>query len=144
MNKSNQGSVFGGMLLIAGCCIGAGMLGLPILLGICGFFPSLFLLFVSWIFMTFTGLVLIEINGWFHSQVNIISMAKESLGFYGSILSWVLYLFLFYSLGVAYIVGGGKIFYSFLPFFGSEVVAILFFVLIFSFLVTLGTKIVDF
>ena len=38
-----EGSVIGGILLIAGSCIGAGMLGLPILTGLVGFFPSLIL-----------------------------------------------------------------------------------------------------
>ena len=36
-----EGSVFGGMLLIAGSCIGSGMLGIPIVTGVAGFFPSL-------------------------------------------------------------------------------------------------------
>ncbi|NGX44712.1 MAG: hypothetical protein K1060chlam3_00887, partial [Candidatus Anoxychlamydiales bacterium] len=39
--KFQPGSVLGGMLLIAGSCIGAGMLGLPVLLGLTGFFPSI-------------------------------------------------------------------------------------------------------
>ncbi|MFA6119426.1 MAG: aromatic amino acid transport family protein [Parachlamydiales bacterium] len=142
--KLIPGSIFGGMLLIAGCCIGAGMLGLPILLGLCGFMPSMLLLFASWIFMTFTGLLLVEINGWFYEQVNIISMSKKALGPIGQAISWILYLSLFYSLGVAYISGGGKIFFSFFPFFGSSVLAIIFFVAIFASLVFLGTKIVDF
>jgi tyrosine-specific transport protein len=43
MNK--PGSIFGGVLLIAGSCIGAGMLGLPIITGIAGFFPSLLMFF---------------------------------------------------------------------------------------------------
>ena len=38
-----KGSVIGGMLLITGSCVGAGMLGLPIVTGLVGFFPSLIL-----------------------------------------------------------------------------------------------------
>lgn len=44
MNEK-RGSVLGGMLLIAGSCIGAGMLGLPIVTGLSGFFPSLAMFF---------------------------------------------------------------------------------------------------
>ena len=44
MNEKS-GSVLGGMLLIAGSCIGAGMLGLPILTGLSGLMPSLFMFF---------------------------------------------------------------------------------------------------
>ena len=89
-----QGSVLGGILLIGGCCIGAGMLGIPIVLGLCGFFPSLLLLMAAWIFMTFTGLLLVEINGWFSKRVNFISMVGRFLGNFGKIISWFLYLFL--------------------------------------------------
>lgn len=105
MKKENifTGKVFGGMFLIAGCCIGAGMLGLPVILGICGFIPSLILLCITWIYMTFTGLLLIEINGWFNSQVNIISMVNRGLGSVAKFISLILYLLLFYSLLVAYI-----------------------------------------
>jgi len=140
--KLAPGSITGGMLLIAGCCIGAGMLGLPVLLGLCGFLPSIILLFVSWSFMTYTGLLLIEINGWFYEQVNIISMIHKSIGNFGKIISWFLYLFLFYSLLVAYISGSGKIFSSFLPFI-SEYLASIFFVIIFGLLIYFGTKLVD-
>ncbi len=140
--KLKPGSLTGGMLLIAGCCIGAGMLGLPVLLGLCGFFPSIILLIGSWAFMTFTGLLLIEVNGWFFEQVNIISMVQKSIGNIGKIISWILYLFLFYSLLVAYISGSGKLFSSFFSFFTQNDASI-FFVFFFGVLVYFGTKLVD-
>ena len=86
------GSVLGGALLIAGSCIGAGMLGLPVLLGISGFLPSIILLLIAFTFMTYTGLLLIEINGWFYERVNIISMTEKSFGTFGRFSSWILYL----------------------------------------------------
>lgn len=144
MNTDQKpGSVAGGMLLIAGCCIGAGMLGLPVLLGLCGFFPSVILLFATWIFMTYTGLLLIEVNGWFFEQVNIVSMAQRAIGNAGRIISWILYLFLFYSLLVAYISESGKLFISFLPFHVAQNFASIFFVVLFGLLVYFGTKLVD-
>lgn len=141
--KLIPGSTIGGMLLIAGCCIGAGMLGLPVLLGLCGFYLSIVLLFISWLFMTFTALLLIEVNGWFYEQVNIISMVEKSIGKIGKIFSWILYLFLFYSLLVAYISGSGKLFSSFLSNFISVNISSILFVIIFGFLVYFGTKLVD-
>ena len=69
--SESKGSVLGGMLLIAGSCIGAGMLGLPIVTGISGFLPSLALFFCGWLFMTATALLLVEVNGWFSRQVNL-------------------------------------------------------------------------
>ena len=144
MNDKNlvPGSVFGGMLLISGSCIGAGMLGLPVLLGLCGFWPSLILIASSWLFMTFNGLLMVEINGWFYERVNIISMVGASIGRIGKIISWILYLFLFYSLLVAYVAGSGKIFSSYLP-FSSQTSSIIF-VLIASIIIYAGTKPVDF
>ena len=137
------GSTLGGMLLIAGSCIGAGMLGLPVLLGLCGLFPAIILLIISWMFMTYTALLLIEVNGWFYERVNIISMAQKAFGTIGKILSWILYLFLFYSLLVAYIAGSGKLFVSFLPFAISQNLSSIIFVIVFGVLVYFGTKIVD-
>lgn len=140
MNRSDFGRVVGGMLLVAGCCIGAGMLALPVLTGLAGFFPSLILFFTSWLFMTFTALLLVEVNGWFSSRVNIVTMAGRALGKSGKIISWVLYLFLFYSLLVAYIAGSGSI----LSFFGiSHFFASILFVLLCGGVVYFGTTHVD-
>ena len=104
-----KGSTLGGILLISGSCIGAGMLALPIITGLGGFFSSIITLFICWIFMTFTGLLLLEINSWFTQRSNLVSMAGNSYGFAGRIISWILYLFLFFSLIVAYISGCGNI-----------------------------------
>lgn len=141
------GSLIGGMLLVAGSCIGAGMLALPILTGLAGFVPSLSMLFLSWAFMTFTGLLLIEINGWFFGQVNLLSMAQESLGRKGRITAWIAYLFLFYSLLVAYIAASGTIFSAILESLFSirvaDWAASLFFVILFGWIIYLDTRQVD-
>src|ERR1700722_9255778 len=105
--NDKPGSLIGGMLLIGGSCIGAGMLGLPILTGLAGFFPSLVMFFAAWAFMTLTGLLLVEVNGWFSERVNLVTMFGYSLGRIGKALSWILYLFLFYALLVAYVSGSG-------------------------------------
>jgi tyrosine-specific transport protein len=146
MNKK-PGSLFGGILLITGSCVGAGMLGLPILTGLAGFFPSLLMFFCAWVFMTITGLLLVEVNGWFSHQVNIISMVEHSLGKIGRWICWVTYLFLFYALLVAYISGSGSLFSTILqnvfhtsfPIWAGS----LFFVILFGGVVYLGTRQVD-
>lgn len=149
MNRQRllSGSVFGGMLLIAGSCIGAGMLALPILTGLAGFFPSLSMLFISWAFMTFTALLLVEINGWFSTQINLLSMAQDSLGKKGRWVAWVAYLFLFYSLLVAYTAASGTIFSTiFHSLFGIAVPsagASIFFTALFGWIIYLGTRTVD-
>jgi tyrosine-specific transport protein len=135
------------MLLVAGSCIGAGMLALPILTGLAGFFPSLSILLLSWAFMTFTGLLLIEVNGWFSNQVNLISMAGESLGKKGRLTAWIAYLFLFYSLLVAYTAASGSVFSAILDaLFHIDLpapAASTFFTFLFGYIVYLGTRPVD-
>lgn len=59
--------------------------------------------------MSSTGLLFLEITQWMHKEANIVSMAQQTLGRFGKIAAWGLYLFLFYSLNIAYIVELGKI-----------------------------------
>jgi tyrosine-specific transport protein len=140
MNQK-PGSLFGGVLLICGSCIGAGMLGLPVLTGLAGFFPSLSVFLAAWFFMTITGLLLVEVNGWFSHKANIITMVGHTLGQVGKMLSWTLYLFLFYALLVAYISGSDFIFSSF---FGiPEWLSSLIFTSLFGCIIYWGTKAVD-
>lgn len=139
--SKDSGSVLGGVLLICGSCIGAGMLGLPIITGLAGFVPSLFGFFAAWLFMTLTGLLLVEATGWFPHRSNMITMVGHTLGKVGKMLSWVLYLFLFYALLVAYVSGSGQIFASFtgLPVWSCS----LLFILLFGWIVYFGTRAVD-
>jgi len=147
MTANAKGSMIGAVLLITGSCVGAGMLALPIMTGLAGFFPSLAMFFIAWAFMLVSALLMIEINGWFKHQVNIVSMAGHSLGQLGRSLSWVLYLFLFYALSIAYISGSGNLTSTMLA--GSVNIHVpewtggLFFVILFGLVVYMGTRQVD-
>ena len=146
MSQHKKGSVFGGILLIAGCCIGAGMLGLPILTGLVGFFPSLILFAISAFFMTMTALMLVEVNGWFSGRTNFVTMISDILGPIGKIACWFLYLFLFYALLVAYLADSSHLVTTFFKSIGISFpiwVGSLFFVLFFGWIVYFGTKSVD-
>ena len=86
--------------------------------------------------------MLLEACFWLPKDSNIVSLASHLLGKRGKYASWVLYLFLFYCLTVAYVAGGGKTIGAIattLP----ESVSILLFVLIFSPVVYAGTRAVD-
>ena len=102
-----KGGVIGGSLLVAGTAVGAGMLALPIVTGAMGFAPSLALYAICWLFMCCTGLLILEICLKMPPGVNLVSMAQKYLGDVGKWGAWALYLFLFYSLSVAYVSGGG-------------------------------------
>lgn len=95
--------------MVAGCCIGAGMLGLPILSGMAGFQPTLVMFILSWLFMVATGLLLLEVNLWFPEDVSLVTMAGKTLGRLGKAVAWGGFLFLFYALMVAYIAAIGEL-----------------------------------
>jgi len=139
--------LLGTILLIAGSCIGAGMLGLPVASAASGFKPSLMMFFLSWLFMATTGLLLLEVNLWFNREVNIISMVEATLGIIGKISTWFLFLFLFYSIMVAYASGSGELFTDFVEELTGSVipawVGSVGFVSLFALMIYYGTFAVD-
>ena len=124
------------------------MLGLPILTGIAGFFPSFIMFVIAWLFMTTTALLMVEVLGWFKKPVNMISMVGHTLGPVGKLLCWVLYLFLFYAILVGYMSLSGNhatlfahdVFKLTLPNWAGT----LFFVIVFGWIAYLGTRTVDY
>ncbi|MBM3192494.1 MAG: tyrosine transporter, partial [Chlamydiae bacterium] len=107
-------SVISSSLLIASSCIGVGMLGFPVVSALAGFMPATLAMLICYFFATSTGLLILEATLWFDKTVNLISIAKFSLGKAGKVLTWSLFLFLFYCIFIAYIDGGGQIFASML------------------------------
>jgi tyrosine-specific transport protein len=135
--------VLSGALLVAGTAIGAGMLALPVVTAVGGFFPACVVYLFCWLFMAATGLLFLEISLWLPHDANLVSMAGHLLGKWGKAMSWLLYLFLFYCLTIAYIAGGGGFITALL---GGETPlwsGILCFTVIFSPVVYLGTYAVD-
>lgn len=142
-----KGSLLGGTLLVAGCCIGAGMLGLPVLSAQAGFLPSIVMFFICWLFMVSTGLLLLEVNLWYGGEISIITMAGRTLGRPGKVVSWLVFLFLFYSLMVAYIAASGSLITDFIGettgHYWHHSFGGLLFCLLFGVLLYLGTGAVD-
>ncbi len=106
LTTEHTGTTIGGALLIAGTCMGAGMLALPIATGASGFFPAMFVNLVCWLFMLSTGLLFLEATLWMPDGANVISMSERFLGRAGKWLGGGFFLFLYYCLMVAYIAGG--------------------------------------
>lgn len=137
----------GAILLITGNCIGAGMLALPVLTGPAGFFPSMVIFVLCWLFMATTGLLLLEVNLSMGHEVSIVSMASHTLGKAGKAVSWFVYLFIFYCLLVAYVSASGQLLTGVLSYLTAiEIptsVGSTLFVILFGFLIYLGTGAVD-
>jgi tyrosine-specific transport protein len=135
--------LFGGSLLIAATAIGVGMLALPIATGPGGFLPSILIYVACWAFMLCTGLLLLEVCTWMPSDSNLITMSSRILGRPGKIVCWLTYLFLFETVMIAHVVGGGSISAEILPGSLGTTPPMLLYVLIFAPVVYLGTRTVD-
>lgn len=140
-------SIMSGVLLISGTSIGAGMLAFPVVTGVAGFYPAMFINTVCWLYMMFTGLLLLEVTLWMKDGSNILSMAKHFLGPIGKIVGGISFLFLYYCLLISYVSGGTPPFATFIHHvFGitlTGIPAYLLFTVLFGILVFLGTKVVD-
>lgn len=103
-------TLFGATMLIAGCCVGAGMIGLPVASAHAGFMPSVGAMLFCYLFTTITGLFIAEATLWFDKKVNMPSIVEYALGKTGKNITITLFLFLFYCLFVAYLDAGGSLF----------------------------------
>ncbi|HPE84919.1 MAG TPA: aromatic amino acid transport family protein, partial [Chlamydiales bacterium] len=52
----------GGIFLVSGTAIGAGMLALPVMTSVMGFIPSMVLFLVCWICMLITAFFFLDVN----------------------------------------------------------------------------------
>lgn len=140
--QKHHGTVFGGTLLVAGTTIGGGMLALPVLTSPGGFIPSILIYLLCWLFMTATGLLFLELSLQMEEGANIVTMAEKTLGKAGKVCAWGLYLFLFYCLTVAYIVGCGDLLTDYFHASFSRSLGPLVFLALFGPFVYAGTKFV--
>ena len=157
--NNEDGNILGASLLFAGTAVGAGMIALPAETATAGYLPSIFGLFLCWIFTYITSLVTLEAS-WLAStsimssskQNNkggsgFLSIARTSLGLPGEILTASLFWFLLTAIIVAYVSEGGQLVSQFAqeiaptkvpPAIGSLIFASFFIVL-----ATYGTSKVD-
>ncbi len=106
--KEHKRGLFSAMFLVAGTCIGGGMLALPIATGVGGFIPSIIMMAFCWLAMTISALLLLEVSLWMkEDDAHVITMASTILGPVGKAVAWGLFLFISYASLVAYTAGGG-------------------------------------
>lgn len=141
-----KGSIMSAMFLVAGTCIGGGMLALPVATGLSGFMPSMLIMIMCWFAMTATALLLLEVSMWMEEGVHLISMTSQILGIPGKAVSWCLYLFICYASLAAYTAGGGvQVASAFKHYFGafiSKDAGSVVFILVFGAVVYLGSRII--
>ena len=108
-NFVQRGRLLSAIFLVAGTCIGGGMLALPVATGISGFIPSTCMMALCWLAMTASALLLLEVNLWMKEGAHVITMASTILGPIGKFVSWCVYLFISYASIVAYTAAGGSL-----------------------------------
>ncbi len=147
MTRSVSKKIFSATLLISGTCIGAGMLGVPVLTGPAGLIPCLSINFICFLYMLITGLMFVEAILWSKDGDNILSISKRFLGPIGKLVGGITFLYLYYSLLVSYFSGGSGLIQAVLNqalnLSLSHTQSQVIFLLIFGSIVTLGTKCTD-
>ncbi len=106
----NIAKLFGAILIFSGTCIGAGMLSLPLQTASTGFIPTSIIFLIAWALMIIAGFLIIEVNLWFKDEdVNIISMAGDTLGISGKVIAWFCYVLIMIAANTAYIDAGSPL-----------------------------------
>ncbi|KTC66588.1 tyrosine-specific transport protein (plasmid) [Legionella adelaidensis] len=139
--------IIGATLLIVGTSIGGGMLALPVSTAALGMTNSIFFLIGCWLIMTIGALLILEVNLRLPAGSNMVSMAKETLGIPGQVITWITYLFLLYTLLAAYISGGSDVLNSLLQKVNINLPAgltALLFTFLFSLVIYAGIRAVDY
>lgn len=139
---SKKRSVISAMFLVAGTCIGGGMLALPVATGMNGFIPSIAVMLVCYLAMTASALLLLEASLWMGEEAHVSTIATRLLGKYIKIVIWVLFLFISYASIVGYTAGAGlQIVTLFKHYLGLEIsreIGALIFILFFGLVVYAG------
>ncbi len=146
-NSTSLFRFIGGILLVSGTTIGAGMLALPVVTGFVGFVPALIIFGLCWFMMLITAFFFLDVNFSIDGEINLITMAGKTLGTWAKIVAWMFYLLLLYSLIAAYIAASGPIFISAIDYWlGMKIpawVGPFILPVLFGWFVYLGTKGVD-
>lgn len=145
-HKISVASIIGATSIIAGTCIGGGMLALPVETATIGLAPALLTLGIAYLFMLVTGLYLVEASLWVERDAHYLTLSSRLLGKGGKYLGTLLYLFMGYGSLVGYSSGGSLLLMSFSEYcFGvslGRVEAAALFTIIFSLCLYFGAKMI--
>jgi len=141
MNRSLPSRIFSGALLITGTTVGAGMLGIPLVTSVSGFMPAISVTALVWLFMTMTGLLLLEATLMLPEGASFLSISDYFLGKTGMIITGIFFVFLYYCLMVAYFAAGVPLLGSIFHLSGPWLYV--FFALVFGAIVAIGPKSID-
>ncbi len=139
-------SIWGGVMIIGGTIIGAGMFSLPVVMSGAWFFWSLAALVFTWFCMLHSGLMILEANLNYRIGASFDTMTRDLLGRGWTIINGLSIAFVLYILTYAYISASGSILHHT---FGEMSLSVsprlagLVFALLVAFIVWLSTKAVS-
>ncbi len=99
----------GAILLVAGTCIGSGMIALPLVLAKLGLIPSLLLMVIIWYFMYYTSLINLELNLQAGQGLALGALGRRFSGRVAETVGNVSLKLLSYSLLAVFIYGGSSV-----------------------------------
>lgn len=99
----------GAILLVAGTCIGSGMIALPLVLAKLGLIPSIGLMLVIWFVMYYTSLINLELNLQADRGLPLGELGKRFSGPVAEFVGTICLKLLSYSLLAVFIYGGSSI-----------------------------------
>lgn len=102
-------SVLGGIMIIAGTIIGAGMFSLPVVMSGAWFFWSLGALIFTWFCMLHSGLMILEANLNYLPGASFDTITRDLLGKSWNLINGLSIAFVLYILTYAYISASGSI-----------------------------------
>ena len=142
-----KNKLLGSILIIAGSCIGGGMLAMPIIAAGVGFIGIATLLILIWIAMCGSALLMVRVYEFNNQEDGFNSLTQKYLGYFGNRIAGFSLLFLIYGLTAAYMSGGGSIVSNFLEtIFGLSINpqwSVLIFSVIFGGIVSISTQWID-
>lgn len=99
----------GAILLVAGTCIGSGMIALPMVLAKLGLIPSILLMLGIWFIMYYTSLINLELNLQAGDGLSLGALGKRFSGKTAELIGVLSLKLLSYSLLAVFIYGGSSI-----------------------------------
>lgn len=139
-------SIFGGVMIIGGTIIGAGMFSLPVVMSGAWFFWSMAALLFTWFCMLHSGLMILEANLNYRIGSSFDTVTKDLLGQGWNVINGLSIAFVLYILTYAYISASGSIIHHTLQQTGIDLSARmggLLFALFVAFIVWLSTNAVS-
>jgi tyrosine-specific transport protein len=133
----------GAILLVAGTCIGSGMIALPLVLARIGLLPSVFIMLLMWAIIYYTALINLEINLQAGKASSLGELGRKFSGKIAELIGTSSFKILSFSLVAVYIYGGSSVLQTMME--GPSFIKIAsIYALISTILLILPIKIVDY